>query len=182
MCPPHLNDRIWIVMTTKRRGKKDKMSIHASVITVSMIIMLNSFYSHLDLIFSSTDYFLYSLETKINWKNGKELNIFALSRIDKKGILAQFQDNNSCIEIYNGKNVVYATFHQLFILSQDILEEGRHRMTSHEVHGAKEVIIDLVAGSLGATASVYVGQPLDTLKVKMQTYPQLYPNLNKCFW
>ena len=64
------------------------MSIHASVITVSMITMLNSFYSHLDLIFSSTDYFLYSLETKINWKNGKELNIFALSRIDKKGILA----------------------------------------------------------------------------------------------
>lgn len=52
----------------------------------------------------------------------------------------------------------------------------------NEVHGAKEVIIDLVAGSLGATASVYVGQPLDTLKVKMQTYPQLYPNLNKCFW
>lgn len=65
------------------------MSIHASVITVSMIIMLNSFYSHLDLIFSSADYFfLYSPETKINWKNGKELYIFALSRIDKKGILA----------------------------------------------------------------------------------------------
>ena len=73
---------------TKRRGEKDKMSIHASVITVSMIIMLNSFYSHLDLIFSSADYFLYSPETKINWKNGKELYIFALSRIDKKGILA----------------------------------------------------------------------------------------------
>ena len=64
------------------------MSIHASVITVSMITMLNSFYSHLDLIFSSADYFLYSPETKINWKNGKELYIFALSRIDKKGILA----------------------------------------------------------------------------------------------
>ena len=61
----------------------------------------------------------------------------------------------------------------------------RHRRMTQEngqVHGAKEVIIDLVAGSLGATASVYVGQPLDTLKVKMQTYPQLYPNLRKCFW
>merc|ERR1711993_52376 len=81
---------------------------------------------------------------------------------------------------YNGKNVVYATFHQLFILSQDILEEGRHRMTSNEVHGAKEVVIDLVAGSLGATASVYVGQPMDTLKVKMQTFPHLYPTLGKC--
>ena len=48
-------------------------------------------------------------------------------------------------------------------------------------HGPKEVIIDLVAGSLGATASVYVGQPMDTLKVKMQTYPHLYPTLSKCF-
>lgn len=48
-------------------------------------------------------------------------------------------------------------------------------------HGAKDFTIDLVAGSLGATASVYVGQPLDTLKVKMQTYPHLYPTLMKCF-
>ena len=54
-----------------------------------------------------------------------------------------------------------------------------------------------MAGSLGATASVYVGQPLDTLKVillsviivtsvtpvqvKMQTFPQLYPRLSTCF-
>ena len=45
----------------------------------------------------------------------------------------------------------------------------------------KEVMIDFVAGSLGATASVYVGQPMDTLKVKMQTFPLLYPNLNICF-
>jgi len=44
-----------------------------------------------------------------------------------------------------------------------------------------DVPIDFVAGSLGATASVYVGQPLDTLKVKMQTFPQLYPNLSTCF-
>ncbi len=46
---------------------------------------------------------------------------------------------------------------------------------------AKDVVIDTIAGSLGATASVYVGQPLDTLKVKMQTFPHLYPNLKKCF-
>jgi len=43
------------------------------------------------------------------------------------------------------------------------------------------MIIDFVGGSLGATASVYVGQPLDTLKVKMQTFPHLYPNLKTCF-
>ena len=28
---------------------------------------------------------------------------------------------------------------------------------------------------------MYVGQPLDTLKVKMQTFPQIYPRLSICF-
>ena len=45
----------------------------------------------------------------------------------------------------------------------------------------KYVIIDVVAGSLGATMSAYIGQPMDTLKVKMQTFPHLYPNLSICF-
>jgi solute carrier family 25 ornithine transporter 2/15 len=53
-------------------------------------------------------------------------------------------------------------------------------MAADKGHGAKDVIIDTVAGSLGATASVYVGQPLDTLKVKMQAFPHLYPSLEKC--
>ncbi len=48
-------------------------------------------------------------------------------------------------------------------------------------HGHKHVFIDFTAGSLGAATSVYVGQPLDTLKVKMQTFPKLYPNLGVCF-
>lgn len=47
--------------------------------------------------------------------------------------------------------------------------------------GGLDVAIDFIGGSLGATASVYVGQPLDTLKVKMQTFPDLYPKLSKCF-
>jgi len=44
-----------------------------------------------------------------------------------------------------------------------------------------DIVIDFVAGSLGAITSVFVGQPLDTLKVKMQTFPKLYPNLSLCF-
>lgn len=40
--------------------------------------------------------------------------------------------------------------------------------------------IDFIAGSLGGTATVLVGQPLDTIKVKMQTSPQLYPSALKC--
>ncbi|CAB3256585.1 unnamed protein product [Arctia plantaginis] len=38
----------------------------------------------------------------------------------------------------------------------------------------KSGLIDFTAGSLGGVAVVYVGQPLDTVKVKMQTFPHLY--------
>lgn len=41
--------------------------------------------------------------------------------------------------------------------------------------------VDLFAGSLGGAATVAVGQPLDTVKVKMQTFPKTYPNAFKCF-
>ncbi|ODN00340.1 Mitochondrial ornithine transporter 1 [Orchesella cincta] len=41
-------------------------------------------------------------------------------------------------------------------------------------HGVKDIAIDLLAGTAGGTACVYVGQPLDTVKVKMQTFPQMY--------
>ncbi|UYV78862.1 SLC25A15 [Cordylochernes scorpioides] len=41
--------------------------------------------------------------------------------------------------------------------------------------------IDLTAGSLGGVAVVAVGQPLDTVKVKMQTFPQLYRTSWNCF-
>jgi len=49
-----------------------------------------------------------------------------------------------------------------------------------EVNAARDGVIDFVAGAIGATVSVYVGQPLDTVKVKMQTFPHLYPNLIEC--
>jgi len=45
----------------------------------------------------------------------------------------------------------------------------------------KDVVIDFVSGSVGAAAGVYVGQPLDTVKVKMQSFPELYPNMTTCF-
>lgn len=41
--------------------------------------------------------------------------------------------------------------------------------------------IDLVAGSLAGIANVLVGQPLDTIKVKMQTFPSLNPSPLTCF-
>ncbi|XP_076761273.1 mitochondrial ornithine transporter 1 isoform X1 [Xylocopa sonorina] len=42
-------------------------------------------------------------------------------------------------------------------------------------------LIDFVAGSFGGIALVYVGQPLDTVKVKMQTFPSMYRGMVNCF-
>jgi len=57
-------------------------------------------------------------------------------------------------------------------------------ISSQENSGAshlKDGIIDLAAGTAGGIANVYAGQPLDTVKVKMQTFPHLYKNWVKCF-
>ncbi|XP_015123059.1 mitochondrial ornithine transporter 1 [Diachasma alloeum] len=50
-----------------------------------------------------------------------------------------------------------------------------------KIKHVKTGIIDFVAGSLGGIALVYVGQPLDTVKVKMQTFPDLYKGMADCF-
>ncbi|XP_055680906.1 mitochondrial ornithine transporter 1 [Lutzomyia longipalpis] len=44
----------------------------------------------------------------------------------------------------------------------------------------KTGVIDFTAGSLGGVALVYVSQPLDTCKVKMQTFPTLYRGMVHC--
>ncbi|XP_012287253.1 mitochondrial ornithine transporter 1 [Orussus abietinus] len=49
------------------------------------------------------------------------------------------------------------------------------------VAALKSGIIDFIAGSLGGVALVYVGQPLDTVKVKMQTFPSMYKGMVDCF-
>lgn len=43
-----------------------------------------------------------------------------------------------------------------------------------------QAAIDLTAGSLGGTVCVLTGQPLDTVKVKMQTFPGLYKGVTDC--
>uniref|UniRef100_A0A914XS63 Mitochondrial ornithine transporter 1 n=2 Tax=Plectus sambesii TaxID=2011161 RepID=A0A914XS63_9BILA len=45
----------------------------------------------------------------------------------------------------------------------------------------RDGLIDLAAGTAGGIANVYTGQPLDTVKVKMQTFPHLYQSSVKCF-
>ncbi|ALC49410.1 CG1628 [Drosophila busckii] len=44
-----------------------------------------------------------------------------------------------------------------------------------------EGLIDFLAGSIGGAAQVYVSQPLDTVKVKMQTFPETYKGMFDCF-
>ncbi|XP_062393122.1 solute carrier family 25 member 15b [Sardina pilchardus] len=48
-------------------------------------------------------------------------------------------------------------------------------------HPVVQAIIDLTAGAVGGAACVFSGQPLDTAKVKMQTFPKLYRGFLHCF-
>uniref|UniRef100_A0A182SBE0 Mitochondrial ornithine transporter n=1 Tax=Anopheles maculatus TaxID=74869 RepID=A0A182SBE0_9DIPT len=49
-----------------------------------------------------------------------------------------------------------------------------------ESSSLKTGMIDFTAGCLGGVALVYVSQPMDTVKVKMQTFPGLYKGLVNC--
>ncbi|CAG9534951.1 unnamed protein product [Cercopithifilaria johnstoni] len=50
-----------------------------------------------------------------------------------------------------------------------------------KVNHIKDGIVDLAAGTVGGIVNVAVGQPLDTVKVKMQTFPIFYPKGIRCF-
>lgn len=45
---------------------------------------------------------------------------------------------------------------------------------------SREAVVDFLSGIVGGTTCAYTGQPLDTIKVKMQTYPSLYRSTWKC--
>ncbi|XP_060902939.1 solute carrier family 25 member 15a [Labrus mixtus] len=46
---------------------------------------------------------------------------------------------------------------------------------------ATQAFIDFTAGAIGGTACVLSGQPFDTTKVKMQTFPKVYRGFVHCF-
>ncbi|KAA8594012.1 hypothetical protein FQN60_004846 [Etheostoma spectabile] len=48
-------------------------------------------------------------------------------------------------------------------------------------HPIIQAIIDFSAGAIGGTACVLSGQPFDTTKVKMQTFPTMYRGFIHCF-
>ena len=66
-----------------------------------------------------------------------------------------------------------------------------HRLSGKMVEGAtstmnvdlniiKRMCKDFTAGAVGGTACVLVGQPFDTIKVKMQTFPSLFKTAFEC--
>ncbi|XP_011424212.1 mitochondrial ornithine transporter 1 [Magallana gigas] len=67
-----------------------------------------------------------------------------------------------------------------------LIHEEHHHHEGETVEESKrshtvDAAIDFIGGINGAIASVYVGQSLDTVKVKMQTFPHLYRNALDCF-
>ncbi|XP_033187700.1 mitochondrial ornithine transporter 1 [Bombus vancouverensis nearcticus] len=52
---------------------------------------------------------------------------------------------------------------------------------NQQLNSIRAGLIDFISGSLGGIALVYVGQPLDTVKVKMQTFPSMYKGMTNCF-
>ncbi|QQP49612.1 Mitochondrial ornithine transporter 2, partial [Caligus rogercresseyi] len=53
---------------------------------------------------------------------------------------------------------------------------GRYKNDVFIEEGRWHSVADLLSGSLAGCANVLVGLPFDTLKVKMQTYPGVYPS------
>ncbi|KAM3616081.1 uncharacterized protein V6R79_012049 [Siganus canaliculatus] len=49
------------------------------------------------------------------------------------------------------------------------------------LHQTTQAIINFSAGAIGGTACVLSGQPFDTTKVKMQTFPTMYRGFMHCF-
>ncbi|XP_038055414.1 mitochondrial ornithine transporter 1-like [Patiria miniata] len=52
--------------------------------------------------------------------------------------------------------------------------------SSSNLAASYQAAADFTAGALGGVACVLVGQPFDTVKVKLQTYPDLYPSALRC--
>ncbi|XP_070553131.1 mitochondrial ornithine transporter 1-like [Ptychodera flava] len=54
-------------------------------------------------------------------------------------------------------------------------------LPTSDVHVAWQTFSEFTAGAAGGVACVLAGQPFDTVKVKMQTYPEFYPSSWNCF-
>lgn len=90
--------------------------------------------------------------------------------------------SNTLLKAYKSLVSIVICNNRLFILTNIIMLDKQNSNINVKKHNPYYVgFVDLLAGSLGGAATVAVGQPLDTVKVKMQTFPETYPNAIKCF-
>ncbi|XP_068920715.1 mitochondrial ornithine transporter 1 isoform X3 [Petaurus breviceps papuanus] len=75
-----------------------------------------------------------------------------------------------------GKGYALATISSGYFCSK----REANRWGNMKSNPAIQAAIDLTAGAAGGTACVMTGQPFDTVKVKMQTFPNLYRGLVNC--
>ncbi len=65
------------------------------------------------------------------------------------------------------------------------MADNMHLPPDHEAamipHHMREVAVDLLAGMCAGSVNVVVGLPMDTVKVKMQTFPKENPAVFQCF-
>ncbi|XP_031369713.1 mitochondrial ornithine transporter 1 isoform X1 [Apis dorsata] len=73
--------------------------------------------------------------------------------------------------------MIFIIFYNLYTKMTFEFNEKKNQ----QLKNIKAGLIDFVSGSLGGIALVYVGQPLDTIKVKMQTFPFMYKGMVNCF-
>ncbi|PIK60539.1 putative mitochondrial ornithine transporter 1-like isoform X2 [Apostichopus japonicus] len=62
----------------------------------------------------------------------------------------------------------------------DLLHEAHTKFEATGIKTGYQAAIDFTAGAIGGTACTITGQPFDTIKVKLQTYPQLYTGTIQC--
>ncbi|KAJ2160975.1 Mitochondrial carrier protein ymc2 [Coemansia sp. RSA 552] len=57
---------------------------------------------------------------------------------------------------------------------QQAISQNKHVVDSDSDSGGMRAVKDCLAGSVGGIAQVFAGQPFDTVKVRMQTQPEVY--------
>ena len=78
-------------------------------------------------------------------------------------------------------NMETGKMNQNAIKDQSMCTTSSEDMAEVKVFDYRAMIVDFIAGANAGTACVFAGQPFDTVKVKMQVFPNLYKSAFECF-